>query len=56
MDNILSPSEDTMIVALVPLSANTLKDSFVHLRGNLGDLPNQRMPTVATEIIRRLNV
>ena len=45
-----------MLVDLVYISSITLKDAFVYLRSNLGDLPNQRRPTVATEIIRRLNV
>ena len=35
---------------------NTLKDTFFHLRDKLGDLQNQRRLTVATVIIRRLNV
>ena len=56
MDNILSPSEIIMLIALVSLSANTLKDAFSHLGDNLGNLPNQRRLTVATEIIWRLNV
>ena len=40
MDNISSPSEVTMFIALISLSANTLKDAFVHLGGKLGDPPN----------------
>ena len=56
MDNISSPYEETTLVTHVSLSANTLKDAFLHLRDKLGDLRNQRRPTVATDIIRRLNV
>ena len=51
-----SPSELTIQIALVPLSAITLKDAFFHLGGKLGDLPNQIRQTVATDIIRCLNV
>ena len=44
MDNISSPSEDNMLVALVSLYVNTLKDAFVHPRVNMGGLPNQISP------------
>ena len=56
MDNISSSYEETTLVAQVYLSANTLKDEFFHIRDKLGNLRNQRRPTVATEIIRHLNV
>ena len=39
-----------MLIALVPLSANTPNDTFFPIIGNLGDLPNHRRPTVAMEI------
>ena len=45
-----------MHISLGYLSENNLKDTFVHLGVNLGDLPNQRRPTVDTEIIRSLNM
>ena len=56
MDNISPTYVETTLVAHISLSANTLKDAFFHLRYKLGDLQNRRRPTVATEIIRRLNV
>ena len=56
MDNIPSPSEETMLVALASLYSNTLKDSVVCLGGKLGDLPNKRRSTVVTDIILHLNV
>ena len=56
MDNISPPYEETTLVTHVSLSANTLKEAVLHLRDKLGDLWNQRRPTVATEIIRHLNV
>ena len=56
MDNISSHYEETILVAHVSLSANTLKEDFFHLGDNLGDLRNQRRPTVAADIIRNLNV
>ena len=57
MDNIFPyPYKETMFIALVYLSSNTLKDTFVHLRGNMGNLRNYRRTTVSMAIIRRLNV
>ena len=56
MDNISSPSEETVVITLIYLSAKTLKDIFVHLGGKLGVSPNQRRPTLAADIIWRLNV
>ena len=56
MDNLSYPYEYTMLIAHVYLLANTLKDTFFHLGGKLGNLPNQIRQTVATDIIWRLNV
>ena len=36
-----------MFINLVNLSSNTTKDAFSHIRGKFGELPNQRMETVA---------
>ena len=40
-----------MFIEIINLSSKTLKDTFVHLRGKLGDIQNQRRPTVDREII-----
>ena len=56
MDNISSPYEYTMLIFDVYLLANTLKYAFFHLRGKLGNLPNQIRQTVAKDIIWSLNV
>ena len=56
MDNISSHSGNIMFTTLVSLLLNTLKESFVHLGDNLGNLKNKRRPTVATDIIWHLNV
>ena len=56
MDNIsYPPSEATMLITLVLISANTLKEAIVNLGGNMGHPPNQRSPKVVTDIIWRLN-
>ena len=57
MDNIFpSPSEETILIALVFLSDNTLKDDFFNIGGNVGNLPNHRSPTEDTWIIWQLNM
>ena len=52
----MSTSFKIMLVALISFSANTLKDIYFLLGGNLGNLPNQRIPKVATDIILHLNM
>ena len=51
MDNIPSRYEGTILISLVSLSDNTLKDKIVHLRGKLGDLQNQRRKKLSMETI-----
>ena len=52
MENISPPSEETILHYLLCLSPNTLKYAFFHIEGNLGNLQNQRRPTVAMDIIQ----
>ena len=56
MGNISPPSEETVFKYLIYLSTNTLNYAFFQLRGNMGDLPNQRHPEVAADIMCRSNV
>ena len=53
---LLSTSEEYMFIEFVNLSSNTLKESFSHLGGKLGDLQNHKSLTVSREIIWHLNV
>ena len=43
-----------MFTNLFNISSNTLKENFSHIKGKLGELPNQRRETVAIDIIRFL--
>ena len=47
----LPPSEESMLIKLVNLSYNTIKDAFEHLVGKLGDLTNQIREKLTREII-----
>ena len=46
-----SPTKESMLIKIVNLSLNTLKYAFAHIRGKIGELPNQRRETVSREII-----
>ena len=49
-----STTDEDRLIQLLQQSTNTIKDAFVHLRGKLAELPNQKMETVAREMIRIL--
>ena len=47
----LSPTEELMFINLVSLYSTTIKDSFAHIGGKLGEIPNQRKETASIEMI-----
>ena len=47
-----STTDEDSLIQLIKQSPNTIKDAFVHLRGKLAELPNQRRDTVVREMIR----
>ena len=49
-----STTDEDRLIQLLQQSPNTIKDAFVHIGGNLAELPNQRRDTVAREIIQIL--
>ena len=51
-----SPSKERIKIFLIPLLYTTLKDAFVHLRGKMGNLPNQRRPKLAMGTIQIVNM
>ena len=48
----LSPTKELLFINLINLSSTITKDTFAHIRGKLGGLPNQRRETVDIEMIR----
>ena len=55
MNSLLSsPTEESILINQVNLSSNTPKEYFSHIRGKLGELPNQRRETLSRDIIRFL--
>ena len=43
-----------MFINLVNIYSKIFKDTFAHIGGKLGDIPNQRRETVAREMINFL--
>ena len=56
MDKILTSPEETVLQALVLLSNEKSKEKFIHLGGNMGDLPDQIIPTIAADIMHHSNM
>ena len=55
MNSLLSsPTKDLMFIKLVNLSSTIIKGAFGHIRGKLGELPNQRREKVARYMISLL--
>ena len=50
----LYPTKESMFINLVNLSLAIIKDAFLHMGGNLGELPNQIRETVSIDMIRFL--
>ena len=46
-----SATDEYRLIKLLRQSPNTIKDAFVHLGGELSELPNTQRDTVAREII-----
>ena len=51
---LLSPTKYLMFINLVTLSSKIIKGAFGHIRGNLGELPNQIREKVARYMISLL--
>ena len=52
MNSLLSSSaKELMFIKLVNLSSKIIKDAFGHIRGKLGELPNQIREKVARYMI-----
>ena len=41
---------DSILQATPPITSDTLKDDFIHMGGNIGNLPDLRKQTVVLEI------
>ena len=48
----LSTTNEDRFIQIIQQPSNTIKDAFVHIGGELAELPNQRRDTVAREMIR----
>ena len=48
----LSTTDEERLIQLIQQSSNTIKGAFVHIGGKLAELTNQRIYTVAREMIR----
>ena len=48
----LSATDEERLIQLIQQSSNTIKDAFVHIGGNLAELPNQIRDTLAIEMIQ----
>ena len=48
----LSTTDEERLIQLIQQSSNTIKDAFVHIGGNLAELPNQIRDTLAIEMIQ----
>ena len=57
LPNDIMASEDPstpLLQVLLSLSTDIIKDSYQHLGGNMGALPDQKKRTVTTAIVRKL--
>ena len=52
MENLLSATKTTND-SIIPLSYDTLKDAFIHMGGNISDLPDLKKQMIALDIERR---
>ena len=46
-----STTDEYRFIQIIQQSSSTIKDAFVHIGGNLAELPNQIRDTVAREMI-----
>ena len=44
---------DSILQDIFPITSDTLKDDFIHMGGNIGDLPDLKKQTVVLGIERR---